>query len=94
MTVFAKSHHCHSFDHPDKIVVLLLVVRRKRVMTGSGGKIELASESLAQKGAFFHRKYSSGHWCYTAKSGQEWCEWSERSSQIGLARHQTVSMDP
>jgi hypothetical protein len=53
MTVFAKSHHCHSFDHPDKIVVLLLVVRRKRVMTGSGGKIELASESLAQKGAFF-----------------------------------------
>jgi hypothetical protein len=34
-------------------VVLLLVVRRKRAMTGSGGKIELASESLAQKGAFF-----------------------------------------
>ena len=56
MTVFAKSHHCHSFDHPDKIVVLLLVVRRKRVMTGSGGKIELASESLAQKGAFFSQK--------------------------------------
>ncbi len=36
-----------------KIVVLLLVVRRKRAMTGSGGKIELASESLSQKGAFF-----------------------------------------
>ena len=42
-----------SGEHPEEIVVLLLVVRRKRVMTGSGGKIELASESLAQKGAFF-----------------------------------------
>ncbi len=28
------------------------------------------------------------------KSGQKWCEWSKRSSQMGLARHQTVSMDP